>query len=60
MKDDALTKATTDAFKVAATYLERRTLVVRFNHDFVSARKQQTTAQGEGAAGAKLFNSELT
>ena len=38
---DSLTKATVDAFKVAATYLERKTWVVRFNHDFVSARKQQ-------------------
>ena len=38
---DSLTKATVDAFKVVATYLERKTWVVRFNHDFVSARKQQ-------------------
>ena len=38
---DSLTKATADAYKVAATDLERKTWVVRFNHDFVSARKQQ-------------------
>ncbi|CAE7563794.1 TY5A [Symbiodinium sp. CCMP2592] len=37
----AIQKATTDAYKVAATYLERKTWIVRFNHDFVSARKQQ-------------------
>ena len=40
-KKDSLTKATADAYKVDATYLERKTWVVRFNHDFVSARKQQ-------------------
>ena len=38
---EALTKVTADAFKVTATYLERRRWVVRFNNDFVSVRKQQ-------------------
>ena len=38
---DSLTKATPDAYKVAATFLERKRWAIRFNEEFVSARKQQ-------------------
>ena len=38
---DGLTKVTPDAFKVMALYHERKSWVVRFNEEFVSARKQQ-------------------
>ena len=38
---DSLTKATGEAFKVAALYHARKAWVVRFNQEFVSARKQQ-------------------
>ena len=38
---DCLTKATSEAFKVAALYHARKAWIVRFNEEFVSARKQQ-------------------
>ena len=38
---DSLTKATYESFKVMALYHTNKTWVVRFNEEFVSARKQQ-------------------
>ena len=38
---DMLTKDSLESRKVAALYLQRKTWVVRFDKDFVSARKQQ-------------------
>ena len=38
---DCLTKSTSEAFKVAALYHARKAWIVRFNQEFVSARKQQ-------------------
>ena len=38
---DALTKHTYEAFRVFALYMSRKCWIVRFNHEFVSARKQQ-------------------
>ena len=38
---DALTKVTSEAFKVMALYHERKSWIIRFEQEFVSARKQQ-------------------
>ena len=38
---DALTKHTYEAFRVFALYMSRKCWIVRFNQEFVSARKQQ-------------------
>lgn len=38
---DSLTKATYESFKVMALYHTKKSWVVRFNQEFVSARKQQ-------------------
>ncbi|CAE6971276.1 TY5A [Symbiodinium sp. KB8] len=38
---DALTKVTAEAFKVMALYHERKSWIIRFEQEFVSARKQQ-------------------
>ena len=38
---DALTKVSSEAFKVMALYHERKAWIIKFNSEFVSARKQQ-------------------
>ena len=38
---DAMTKVSPDAFKVYALWQQRKTWIVRFDEEFVSARKQQ-------------------
>ena len=38
---DALTKATNEAFRAMALYHERKSWIIKFDQEFVSARKQQ-------------------
>ena len=45
---DALTKVSYEAFKVWSLWQSRKTWVVRFNSEFVSARKQQKLRQQQG------------
>ncbi|CAE7574883.1 CACNA1B, partial [Symbiodinium sp. CCMP2456] len=56
---DCLTKATAEAFKVAALYHERKAWVVRFNEEFVSARKQQRLRKTKQDLEAKLITARV-
>lgn len=47
---DALTKVSYEAFKVYALWLKRRTWVVRFEKEFISARRQQKLRMQQGKA----------
>ena len=56
---DCLTKATAEAFKVASLYHERKAWVVRFNEEFVSARKQQRLRKKKQDLEAKLMTARV-
>ncbi|CAK9012313.1 Cytoplasmic dynein 1 heavy chain 1 [Durusdinium trenchii] len=45
---DCMTKVSTEAFKVYALYLTRKTWIIRFNEEFVAARKQQKLRRQQG------------
>ena len=47
---DALTKVSYESFKVYALWLRRRTWVVRFDKEFISARRQQRLRMQQGKA----------
>ena len=58
---DCLTKATTEAFRVAALCHARKAWVVRFNEEFVSARKQQRlrrTREGQDVVALAVWPSD--
>ncbi|CAE7214275.1 TERC [Symbiodinium sp. CCMP2592] len=58
---DSLTKATSEAYKAAALYHARKAWIVRFNQEFVSARKQQRlrkTKQEQEAASLVMWPSD--
>ena len=52
---DCLTKATSEAFKVAALYHARKAWIVRFNEEFVSARKQQRLRRAKESQEASVL-----
>ena len=51
---DALTKVAPEAFKVIQLYLEKRTWVIRFQAEFVSARKSQRLRRQKALAEQKI------
>ena len=52
---DSLTKATYESFKVMALYHTNKSWVVRFNEEFVSARKQQKLRRAKQLEETKTF-----
>ena len=52
---DSLTKATYESFKVMALYHTKKSWVVRFNQEFVSARKQQRLRRAKELENSKTM-----
>lgn len=52
---DALTKNTLEAHQVMALYHTHKTWVIRFDQEFVSARKQQKLPHQKQQEEAKMF-----
>lgn len=53
---DALTKNTTEAYKVYQLYLDRQSWCVRFDNEFISARKQQKLRRMKAQQDSKLLS----
>ena len=56
---DFMTKVAPEAFKLWALWQSRRTWIVRFNEEFVSARKQQKLRKQQGKAKHVLLEDDL-